>query len=361
MSSTDKRKPTKSGTLSDLKRSTRSLIQEIKKHFATYEKATKTVPAENLDRVVREMLNQVGSNKKNIASEDLCRLVNDLLAIEQNQFDRSRVAYLGPKYSYSYIAATSHFGESNDFIPVACISAVFDEVHSGHCDFGIVPIENSTDGRIVDTLNILARQPTQICGDVQLRIHHHLLANCKRDAIKTVYSKPQALSQCREWLAKHLPFAETADTTSTTAAAKLASTEPGAAAIASIQAGRHFGLNVLNSGIEDFRENVTRFAVIGNVDTKPTRTSRTAIMFELPHVPGSLADAMGVFKRAKLNLTWIESFPKPDTPKEYVFFVEVQGHQLDKPVSNALKGLRKQTERLECLGSYPVTGIIEGK
>lgn len=361
MSNTGKRRQAGADALGDLKRSTRSLIQEIKKHFTAYEKATKALPSEALDRVVRETLSRVATSKKNIASEDLSGLINDLLAVEQKQVECSRIAYLGPKYSYSYIAATSHFGESNDLLPVASISAVFDEVHNGQCDFGIVPIENSTDGRIVDTLNILARQPTQICGDVQLRIHHHLLANCKRDAIKTVYSKPQALSQCREWLAKHLPFAETAHTTSTTAAAQRASTEAGAAAIASKQAGRHFGLNVLDSKIEDFSENVTRFAVIGNVDTKPGRTSRTAIMFELPHEPGSLADAMAVFKRAKLNLTWIESFPKPDTPKEYVFFVEVQGHQDNKPVSNALRGLRKQTDRLECLGSYPVTGIIEGK
>ena len=361
MSNTGKPKATRSDALGDLKRSTRSLIQEIKRHFSTYEKATKSLAPETLDRVVRETVKRFGNSKSSIALDDLSRLLNELLAIEQNRVNRSRIAYLGPKYSYSYIAATSHFGESNDLIPVAAISAVFDEVHSEQCDFGIVPIENSTDGRIVDTLNILARQPTQICGDVQLRIHHHLLANCKRDAIKTVYSKPQALSQCREWLAKHLPFAKTADTTSTTSAAQRASTEAGAAAIASIQAGRHFGLNILDSKIEDFRENVTRFAVIGNIDTKPTRTSRTAIMFELPHEPGSLADAMTVFKRAKLNLTWIESFPKPDTPKEYVFFVEVQGHRDKKPVSDALTGLRKQTDRLECLGSYPVTGIIEGK
>ena len=361
MASPGKRKPTKSESITDLKRSTRSLIKQIKEHFNVYARGTNSLTPEALDQVVRETLERVGNSKASIASEDLARLVNELIAIEHNQIERPRVAYLGPKYSYSVIAATSHFGESNDLIPVASISAVFDEVHSGKCDFGIVPIENSTDGRIVDTLNILARQPTQICGDVQLRIHHHLLANCKRDAIKTVYSKPQALSQCREWLAKHLPFAETADATSTTAAAKQAATEPGAAAIASVQAGRHFGLNVLASKIEDFSENVTRFAVIGNVDTKPTRTSRTAIMFELPHEPGALADSMSVFKQSKLNLTWIESFPKPDAPKEYVFFVEVQGHQDKEPVLTALNTLRKQTDRLECLGSYPVAGVIEGK
>lgn len=345
----------------DIVESTRALIKQMQQHASMYSRATQDLSPQQIDNIIREVLEKATSKRAALDHSDLSRIINELIAAEGSQITQERIAYLGPKYSYSYLAATSHFGESSDLVPVASISAVFEEVHSERCNFGIVPIENSTDGRIVDTLNILARQPTRICGDVQLRIHHHLLANCKRDQVKTVFSKPQAISQCRDWLSKHLPFAEIVDTTSTTAAAKIAASEDGAAAIASIQAGRHFGLNVLASEIEDFSENVTRFAVIGNVVTKPTRTSRTSMMFELPHEPGALADAMAIFKKSKLNLTWIESFPKPDTPKEYVFFVEVQGHQDHKPVNAALNALKRHTDRLECLGSYPVGEVIDGK
>lgn len=170
-------------------------------------------------------------------------------------------------------------------MPVATISSVFEALNRGQADFGLVPIENSTDGRVSDTLDMFARLPVRICGEVQLRIHHHLLGRCRRAAVREVYSKPQALSQCRTWLAQHLPDARTVETGSTTAAARVAVDKPAAAAIASRQAGINYGLDFIAQNIEDNPNNVTRFAVIGDRPAKRTGNDKTSLMFELPHQP----------------------------------------------------------------------------
>jgi chorismate mutase / prephenate dehydratase len=264
-----------------------------------------------------------------------------------------RVAYLGPKYSYSHLAAIDRFGDGPDLTPVATIKAVFESIHFHQTDFGIVPIENSTDGRIVDTLDMFARLPLRITGEVRIAIHHHLLGKCARGEVTEVYSKPQALSQCREWLAKNLPQAKQVEMTSTAIAAQIAADKPGAAAIASMEAGTHYGLAAIDSHIEDNKNNVTRFAVIGGEMPHRTGRDKTALMFELPHKPGSLADAMLVFKRGRLNLTWIESFPMQNSKNEYIFFVELEGHEADSRVKKSIDALRRKTARLEVLGSYP--------
>src|SRR5215831_8845121 len=156
-----------------------------------------------------------------------------------------RVAHLGPAYTYSHLAAIQRFGQSVEYVPVASIGAVFEEVNRGHCDYGVVPIENSTDGRIADTLDMFARLPVQICGEVNFAIHHCLLGMCERSQVQEVYSKAQPLSQCRNWLSKHLPQARSIEVSSTSTAAQLAKDKQGVAAIASAQAGVHYGLNLL--------------------------------------------------------------------------------------------------------------------
>ena len=236
---------------------------------------------------------------------------------------------------------------------------MFEEVNRGHSDFGLVPIENSTDGRIADTLDMFTRLPVRICGEVELRVHHVLLGRCPRAEVKEVYSKPQALSQCRNWLAKHLPAARTIEVTSTSTAAQLAKEKPGAAAIASLQAGMHYELDVLTEGIEDDPNNTTRFAVIGERSAQRTGRDKTAMMFQVEHKPGALAEAMGVFKRNRLNLTWIESFPIPGQKRAYLFFVEMEGHETDARVRRATAALERKTLRLESLGSYPASDPVE--
>lgn len=270
-----------------------------------------------------------------------------------------RAAYLGPEYSYSHIAALERFGNSAELVPVASIASVFEEVERGQSTFGLVPIENSTDGRIVDTLGTFAKKPLRITGEVQLRIHHNLLGKGARAEIKEVYSKPQALSQCREWLAKHLPEAKLVEMSSTTKAAQLAAEKPGVAAIASRQAGVAYGLDVIAANIEDNAENVTRFAVIGGETPKRTGNDKTSLMFQIHHRPGSLADTMNLFKRSKLNLTWIESFPLPGAKAEYLFFVELEGHAADLRVRRALAALESKAMKLNVLGSYPKATPVE--
>ncbi|MEN6406687.1 MAG: prephenate dehydratase [Thermoguttaceae bacterium] len=270
-----------------------------------------------------------------------------------------RVAYLGPAYSFSHLAAMHCFGQGVELVPVGTIAAVFEEIHRKQSDFGLAPIENSTDGRVTDTLEMLARMRVRICGELELRIHHTLLGKCRRSEVREVYSKPQALSQCRNWLAKHLPTARTIEVTSTSTAAQLAAEKPGAAAIASMQAGLHFGLDVLAEMIEDNPANTTRFAVIGDHPSPPTGNDHTAMLFQVDHRPGALADAMMVFKRNKLNLTWIESFPIPGPVRGYLFFVQMEGHESDAPLRRAVAALGKKTLRLEVLGSFPAAATVE--
>ena len=285
-------------------------------------------------------------------------IMRELISGSRSLIHRTRVAYLGPAYSFSHLAAIEYFGQSVELVPVGAIGAVFEEVYRGHSRFGIVPLENSTDGRVADTLEMFTRLPVRICGEVQLRIHHHLLGKCDRSEVIEVYSRPQALSQCRNWLARHLPTARTVPVTSTSTAAQLAQDKPGAAAIASMQAGKHYGLDVLAENIEDNAANVTRFAVIGDRSAPRTGKDKTAIMFEVDHKVGALADATAVLKRARLNMTWIESFPAPNRQGAYLFFCEVEGHENDAAVKRALEGLKKKCLMLEVLGSYERAAAI---
>jgi chorismate mutase / prephenate dehydratase len=298
-------------------------------------------------------------NKGPLCDGNLRAVFREIISGSRALEKKMRVAYLGPAYSYTHLAAIHRFGQAIELVGVGTIAAVFEEVNRGHADFGLVPIENSTDGRIADTLDTFTRLPVKICGEVQLRIHHHLLGRCAREEVQEVYSKPQALSQCRNWLAKHHPTARTIEVTSTSTAAQLAQDKPGAAAIASFQAGVHYGLNSLAENIEDNPGNITRFAVIGDHGCARTGHDKTALMFEIEHRPGALADALTLFKRMRLNLTWIESFPIPQTEGGYLFFVELEGHQIDKRLSRAIEQLGRRSVRLVVLGSYAKTSPVD--
>src|SRR5262245_10631699 len=213
-----------------------------------------------------------------------------------------KVAYLGPEYSFSHLAAVERFGQQVEFIRVGSIASVFEEVNRNHVDFGVVPIENSTDGGVSETLDMFMRLgQIKIGGEVRLRIHHNLLANCEQEMIRRVYSKPQALAQCRNWLSKNLPHADLKEVSSTAVAAQLAQQEPGAAAVASRLAAIRYNLRILFADIEDYPHNETRFAVIGLQEPSRTGHDKTAAMFRLPHNPGALADVLNIFKQNKLN------------------------------------------------------------
>ena len=271
-----------------------------------------------------------------------------------------KVAYLGPEYSYSHLAAVERFGQAVEYIRVGSITAVFEEVNRGHVDFGVVPLENSTDGGVSDTLEMFMRLPQlKITAEVRLKIHHNLLANSDQEQIRRVYSKPQALAQCRNWLSKNMPHADLKDVSSTAVAAQLAQQEPGAAAVASRQAAVRYGLRMLFQNIEDYAHNETRFAVIGQQETPKSGSDKTALMFKIPHSPGSLVAALEVFKNNKLNLTWIESFPAKNGRHEYIFFVDFEGHVEDPKVKRALNALAEHCEQLSILGSFPIAILSE--
>ena len=294
-----------------------------------------------------------GMNNGPLSTVELKSVFRSVLSAGRQRVKNTRVAYLGPAYSFTHLAAINRFGESADLVPVSTIATVFEEVNRGHVQYGLVPIENSTDGRIVDTLDMFTRLPLRICGEIQLHVHHNLLARCDRSDITEIYSKPQALSQCRDWLAKNMSHARLIEVTSTSTAAQLARDKPGAAAVASQQAAVQYGIQVVAECIEDNRNNMTRFAIIGDSIAEPTGHDRTAILLQIPHKSGSLSDALLVFKKCKVNLSWIESFPLRSPEIGYLFFLDFEGHVTDAKIKRTLKDLESMADRLEILGSYP--------
>lgn len=314
------------------------------------------VPAREEEVITR----LVGRNKGPLPETTIRAIYREIISGSRALQKTLKVAFLGPEYSFSHLAAIERFGQTVEFAQVASISAVFEEVARRHVDYGIVPLENSTDGRIADTLEMFIRMPQlKICGEVRLRVHHNLLANCTQPEIRRVYSKPQALSQCRNWLSKNLPNASLHPVNSTADAARLVQMEPTCAAVASRQAAVRYGIKILFADIEDHTNNETRFAVIGPQDAGKTGHDKTAIMFKVAHSPGSLVDALSLFKQNKINLTWIESFPARSDKPEYIFFVDFEGHTEDRKVKTTLNALQAQCEMLTILGSFPAATLAE--
>ena len=293
-----------------------------------------------------------------LCGESVSHVFRELISATRGLQAPTRVAYLGPEFTFSHLAAIERFGQSAELVPVSTIAAVFEEVERGQAEFGVVPMENSTDGRVSDTLDCFSRTPVRICGELPLRIHHCLLGIGKRDGVFRVYSKPQPLSQCRNWLAKHLPRAALREVASTAEAARLAKDDAASAAVASAQAGVNYGLPILAKNIEDQADNITRFAVIASETAARTGNDKTALMLEIAHQPGALADAMAIFKRNRLNMTWIESFPIPGSRGRYLFFIEFVGHHGELRARRAVAALGKKSLRLEILGSYAQTEAV---
>ncbi len=302
------------------------------------------------DRLWQEL---VAANPGPLPESAVRGVFRQILSAARQKVKTSRVAYLGPPFSFTHIAAIERFGEQADLVPVSTIASVFEEVNRGHADYGLVPIENSTDGRIIDTLDMFRRLPLRICGEVQISVHHNLLARCQRSEITDIYSKPQALSQCRDWLARNMPQAGLHEVTSTSAAAQLAQQARGAAAVASRQAAVQYDLNIIAENIEDSSKNVTRFAVVGDEICKPSGEDRTSILLQIPHKPGSLTDALAIFKKGKINLTWIESFPLRGEEEGYLFFMDFEGHLSDARIKKALNEVEKMAVTMRVLGAYP--------
>ncbi|MDP9175867.1 MAG: prephenate dehydratase [Planctomycetota bacterium] len=264
-----------------------------------------------------------------------------------------RIGFLGPKGSFSHAASIRKFGSSVEYVPLADIPGVFEEVVRGHIDYGLVPVENSLHGGVVDTLDAFLQSSAKICAEVLIMIHHNLLANTPWEQVKSIYSKPEIFSQCRNWLSTTAKGRDVQPAASSSRAAEMAAEQPGVAAIGSALAGELYGLHVLFENIEDNPDNVTRFFVIGREGARGSGDDKTAIMFTTAHKPGALAEVLDVFKENGINLTDIEKRPSKKVNWEYYFFIDAQGHSEDQGMKDAIQQARKHCLQLTVLGSYP--------
>ena len=264
------------------------------------------------------------------------------------------VVFLAPMATFTHQAALLRFGESAVYRPARTFGDIFEEVERGRAHYGVVPVENSTEGAVNVTLDRLADSDVVICGEAYLDIAQQLLSRATElGEIKRVLSHPQGLAQCRRWLAEHLPEVATEETTSTAAAAELAAADPTVAAIASELAGRMYGVPALRERIEDNRNNATRFLVIGRNPVGATGRDKTSILFAMRNEPGMLHGILAAFAERRINLTKIESRPARQRPWEYVIFVDIEGHRDTPAVESALTDVRARTLFLKVLGSYP--------
>lgn len=264
-----------------------------------------------------------------------------------------RIGFLGPVGSFSHLASMRKFGSSVSHVPLAAIGVVFEEVVRGHVDYGLVPVENSIHGGVVDTLDAFLTSSARICAEVKITIHHNLLAKEPWDSVQRIYSKPEVFAQVRDWLSAIAKGRDVQPTVSTSHAAQLAATEPGAAAIGSSLAAELYGLNMLFENIEDNPDNVTRFFVIGRETARTSGEDKTAIMFTTNHQAGALADVLDVFKENGINLTDIEKRPSKKVNWEYYFFIDAEGHADSIQMQAAIEQAKKHCLQLTVLGSYP--------
>ena len=264
------------------------------------------------------------------------------------------IAFLAPMGTFTHQAALQRFGESAVYRPARSMPEIFDDVERGHADYGVVPVENSTEGAVNVTLDRLVDSDAVIAGECYLDVAQHLLSRARElGEIKRVLSHPQGLAQCRRWLGEHLRDVPTEETTSTAAAAEIAAGDATVAAIASELAGRMYGVPTLRARIEDNRNNATRFLVIGRRPAGPTGRDKTSILFAMPNTPGALHSILEPLARRGINLTKIESRPARQRPFDYVMFVDFEGHRDTPAVDAALADLTGRTLFLKILGSYP--------
>jgi len=264
-----------------------------------------------------------------------------------------RIVYWGPPGSFTQMAALRKFGSLPDMPAMAQVEDIFSEVEKRRADYGVVPMENSTEGAVRPTLDMFFNRILRICSEIYLDIEHYLLGHSRLEGIKRVYSNPQVLAQCRGWLRSHLPDAELIEVATSSRGAERAAQEPDSGAIGTALAAELYGLKVVSERIEDLPGNRTRFLVIGHTEGEPSGRDKTSIMFSVPHRPGALHQALGVLNEHDINMTMIEARPGRQQPFEYVFFIDFQGHVNDPHVAKAVTKLREACLFLKVLGSYP--------
>ncbi len=296
----------------------------------------------------------VERNQGPLSDQEMVRLFREIMSACLAQQEPLKIAYLGPEGTFTQQAVHRHFGHSVHAISLPSIEEVFLQVQSSEADFGIVPIENSSQGVVSHTLDMLLESPLKICGEVELSIHQNLLTHAHRlDQIERLYSHQQSLSQCRGWIRNNLPQAECIAVSSNAEAARRVRYVQDSAAIAGRSAAKVYGLPVLFSNIEDHADNSTRFLVIGRHLFAPSGQDKTSLLVANQDGPGALYALLEPLARSEINLTRIESRPSRLGKWEYVFFIDVDGHAEEQPLRDALDHLRKTAKMLTVLGSYP--------
>ncbi|MFO8045234.1 MAG: prephenate dehydratase [Halomonas sp.] len=307
------------------------------------------------EREARVLRRIMALNKGPLDSEEVARLFREImsacLALEQP----IKVAYLGPEGTFTQQAALKHFGESAVSLPMAAIDEVFREVEAGAVNYGVVPVENSTEGVINHTLDSFMDSSLRICGEVVLRIHHHLLIGeaTRQDKVSRIYSHPQSFAQCRKWLDAHYPHAERVPVSSNAEASRLVKTEWHSAAIAGDMAAKLYGLTRLAEKIEDRPDNSTRFLIIGNQDVPMSGEDKTSIVVAMRNQPGALHDLLEPFHRHRIDMTRLETRPSRSGAWNYVFFIDFKGHCDEPRVAAVLEEVRVRAAEVKVLGSYP--------
>jgi len=303
----------------------------------------------------KEILSRmIKSNQGPLPTEAVKEIFSEILHACRNLEKKLKIAYLGPEATFTHLAAIKNFGKSAEYISTKSIADVFAEVEKGRADYGVVPIENSTEGVVNHTLDMFIESDLKICAETLLEILHCLLSQSDDlQKIKRIYSHPQAFAQCRNWLEDHLPNAELVETASTAEAAQRVKKERTAAAIASDLASELYGLKIVASRIEDRSDNFTRFLVISRDFPPSSGVDKTSILFSIKDRVGALHDMLVPFKKHNINLTKIESRPTKKKAWEYIFFVDFVGHLTEENVQKALSELEEQCLYLKILGSYP--------
>ncbi len=309
-----------------------------------------------------EVLNKLsGLNSGPLLETTLKAVYREIFSGSRALQSHQRIAFLGPIGTYSYEAATRFFGTSGRLIPCASITEIFEEMEQNYATSAVVPVENSIEGSVRETLDMLMLSSLEICGEVSLRISHALMnLSGKLEDIKQVMSHPQALAQCRQWLNRNIPGIPLTETSSTAKAAKNALEDPAAAAIGSERFGVELGLNVIRRAIQDKSENITRFYILGRQKPLRSKQNRTSIVFWTEDKPGALYSVLEKFSKHKINLSRIESRPDRGlTAWKYAFFVDIEGYRDDPDIAACLKEVAEAVTNVKILGSFPVEELPE--
>ncbi len=314
-------------------------------------------PIYNPEREAEVLRGVTASSKGPLSAQSLERIYVEVISACRALERKLEVSYLGPEGTFSEMAVKSNFGAAVEGVPCATIDDVFRKAESGNADYAVVPVENSTEGAIGRTLDLLLTTPLRICGEVVLRVRQNLMAvDGELAGITRVYSHAQSLGQCNGWLLQNLPNAERVPLSSNAEAARQASKEPRSCAIGPEIAAARYGLKIVASGIEDDSRNKTRFLVLGNQDTRPTGRDRTSLAMTAPNQPGAVHALITPFADNGVSMSRIESRPARTGQWEYYFYVDLEGHQSDPAVARALQQARAKAPFMKIFGSYPAFG-----